>query len=422
MQVKDKTAFKSQVFYNLTSQIQSNTLLNRGLLDIGGIAVPQMAMSNNKDEAIERGSMSGLYFAASFLAPFVLLPFFNKVFLSQAGITKNFKTSEKRIIEVSKEYLVKDSKFLVDGIRKTAEKIEQKAFKKGKNTTIKKDFENILTNFDGKIDVLKDKMIKAHENIYSADYICTGLMFSAVPWLATEITKLRTKRSGYSATYSMIDENKSSQNAKSHESQKKKKLLASLLIAVVPGIIVPKLVTKGLTGDSKFLNFIKKNPANFNYKKGIYPSKAIFALMWFLCDFPSTVVSARDKYERKDRILRSSGMLSIFFFGDSILNNVLGRFSDRVFKTKIMDRSKITEKTGFIKKAFMQPKTFEQIEDLQGVSKKILNRTKRVGAGLYWVTLLANMGLLGFGLPAFLNKVLKTNVKKDSLLQENKKL
>lgn len=419
MQVKDKTAFKSNTFYTLTSQIQSNTLLNRGLLDIGGIAIPQMAMSNNKDEAIERGSMSGLYFAASFLAPFVLLPLFNRVFLSRAGITKNFKNCEKRIIEVSKEYLVKDSKFLVDDIRKTAENIEKKAIEKGKTTTIKKDFENILANFVGKNDVLKDKLLKAHENIYSADYICTGLMFSAVPWLATGITKLRTKRSGYSATYSMIDESKSSQNAKSHESQKMKKLLASLLIAVVPGIVVPKLVTKGLKGESKLLSFIKKNPTHFNYKKGIYPSKAIFALMWFLCDFPSTVVSARDKYERKDRIIRSSAMLSIFFFGDSVLNNVLGRTSDRVFKTQIMDRSKITKKTGFIKKAFMQPKTFEQIEELQDVSKKILNRTKRVGAGLYWATLIANMGILGFGLPAFLNKVLKTNVKKDLLLQEH---
>ena len=51
-----KNSFKG--FYEITTTVQENTLLNRGLLDIGGCAIPQAIMSNNKDEAIEKSDRS----------------------------------------------------------------------------------------------------------------------------------------------------------------------------------------------------------------------------------------------------------------------------------------------------------------------------------------------------------------------------
>lgn len=70
MRVEDKTPFKGVGFYNLTSNVQNNTLLNRGLVDIGGCAIPQALMSNNRDEAIERASMSAFYFRFYFYLRF----------------------------------------------------------------------------------------------------------------------------------------------------------------------------------------------------------------------------------------------------------------------------------------------------------------------------------------------------------------
>ncbi len=37
MRIKDKTSFKSGGFYNITGRIQENTILNRGLLDVGDL-------------------------------------------------------------------------------------------------------------------------------------------------------------------------------------------------------------------------------------------------------------------------------------------------------------------------------------------------------------------------------------------------
>lgn len=409
--------FKSGGFYNLTAQVQENTVLNRGLLDLGGYAVPQIIMSNNKDEKIERTVTQTLYFVNSFLAPFVLLPLFNKTFLRGTGLVKDFSNNERRIIEVSKKYFTKDANFLVNGIRETAIKLEQEALKRGKKINVKQDFENVLNRFEDK-DELKTKLTKAHEKILFSDFLATALMWCATPWTAMTVTKLRTNRSGFSATYGMIDEKQSKLNTQKEEKEKKKKLMYSALIGIIPAVIFPKLVTKGLTSDNKVLSVIKRIPQNFNYNKGMFPSKTIFAAIWLLCDYPSSIISSRDKYERRDRAIRGAASLGAFFGGDFVLNNLFGRLSDKFLNTEIMDRSKnINNSTNgisnFFKKMLMKPKDFTEIENLKEISPKILKRTKNIGAGLYWVTLLANMAICGFAVPSMLNKMLKKSIKKD---------
>lgn len=415
----DQSTFTSGGLYNLTNRIQENTLLNRGLLDVGGLAVPQIIMSNNKDEKIERGVMETFYFVSSFMAPYVLLPFFNKTFLKRNDLVKNFANNEKKIVEVSKKYLVKDAKFMIDGIRESAKAIEKEAAKRGKKIAVIADFENVLARFKGKEDVLRDKLFKTHENVLFADYLTTALMWCFTPWASMEVTKQRTKRSGFSATYAMIDEEQSRKNAEKHEKDKKKKLLTSAILAIVPAFAFSKAVTAGLKANGN--NIIKKCAQNFNYTKGIFPSKTIFGALWVLSDFPSQVMSARDKYERRDRIIRNSFQILVFFGSDFLLNNVFGRMSDRFLKTKIMDRTALNERSGFLKKLTLQPKSFSTIEDLKEIAPDILKRTKTVGASLYWVTLLANMAILGFALPVVLNKMLKKSVKADTTKQSEVK-
>ncbi|MDD3436735.1 MAG: hypothetical protein PHC64_06250 [Candidatus Gastranaerophilales bacterium] len=422
MKIKDKISFQSQGFYNLTGQIQENTLLNRGLLDVGGLAIPQMIMSNNKDERIERGTMSAIYFVSSFLAPYVLLPLFNKHFLKTNGIVKDFSTCERRIIEVSKKYLTGDMDF-VKGIRDTAKALELEAKKKGQKISVIKDFENILEKFKGKKkeEELKNKLLNAHEGILFSDFLATSLMWCATPWIVMEMTKLRTKRSGFSATYGIVDEKQSKLNAEKHEKEKKKNLLISALLGIIPAIIFPKLVTKGFKDKSGILSsIVKKIPENFNYTKGIFPSKLIFAAIWLLADYPTGIISARDKYERRDRAIRWGANVLVFFCGDAVLNNVFGQLSDRYLGTDIMDKTNFPKGTGFFKKLLMHPKSFPEIETLKntGIKPELLAKTKNVGAGLYWLTLFANMALLGFAVPKFLNTILKRDLSKQNALPQ----
>lgn len=372
--------------YNTTAKIQENTLLNRGIIEVGGVSIPQILMSNNKDEAIERSIMQVLYFSMSFLTPFILLPFFNKRALKSTGIVKNFNNSEKRILEVSKKYLTGTSEEMVSGIRKTAKELSNK----DKNIT--SDFENILNRFNDK-DELRQKLIKTHEKILRNDYLTTTAMWGLTPWICTEITEKRTHRKGFSAAYKLKND---VVDDKTYQKSKRKKFSATVLLSVLQSMIFPKLIMKGIKSGK-----LKNHAGLFDYTKAMFMSKTIFAMMWLLYDYPNQLIQSRDKDELKDRTIRIGAMIAMFFGGDFVLNNILGKTSDKLFKTKIMNGSSL--------------KSFKDIEKLEG---NTLKKSKSAGMMVYWTSLLANCLILGFGLPAILNRMLRKNIQKENNLKQ----
>lgn len=388
-------------FYDITAFIQSNTLLNRGLTNIGGCAIPNAIMSNTKEEALERLSMSALSVTFAFIMPLFLLPKYNKHFLAKNKIVENFKNNEKRIIEVSKEYLTGTKEKLIEGIKKT-----------GKELNVEEDFNNILERFKGKEDELKEKLLKTHEQILRSDFISTGLLMGSIPWIATTITEHKTGRTGFSATYNMLEEKKESQ-----EEKRKKKLLrliGTLAFALIPGPLISKGITKGLISDKK--NIINSNPKNFEYTKGFSMSKTINATKWSMTGFLAKLPSSRDKYELKDKVFREGGTFLMFFGGDFLINNILGRMSDKFLGTKIMNDDKFKGKPqNFFKRFLMPIRNFRKIDNMKDVPIDTIKKTKNIGALLYWISLLSNMAILGFGLPEFLNKMLKNSIEKDKL-------
>lgn len=420
----------------MTAKVQENTLLNRGLVDIGGCALPQALMSNNKDEAIERGSLSALYFVLSIGTPFFMLPFFNKKFLASEGIVKEFKSAEKHIMNVSKHYLTENSSHLVEGIKKEGLRLDalevvknakkqkiqlnlEEEIKKLQDGNIKnkhqKAFDGLLARFKGKEDELLKKLTKVHEKVFKYDFLTTAWMWCAAPYVATGITEKRTNKKGFSAAFGLVDQSKFDE--KKYKADKRKKLLTSALIATIPPLIVPKLLMKSITGKNGAL---RKHASLFNYTDGMFMSKSIFALMWLLCDYPSALVSARDKLERKDRAIRFGALFVMFFGGDFAINNIAGRMLDKVTGTKIMNRpQKSMELKGaervkqFFKDFKLLPRNFSDLDKLE-VSPKLINKTRKYGAALYWFSLLSNCGLIGFALPAGLNKMLKKSLQKES--------
>ena len=408
-----KNSFKG--FYEITTTVQENTLLNRGLLDIGGCAIPQAIMSNNKDEAIERLTGSGLYFAMSICSPFLMLPFLNKHFLKSNGIVKDFKGLEKHIMQVSKEYLTKDGKYLAEGIRETAIELDKK--KKG-NGKCHQAFENILKRFKGNEDELKEKLINVHKNVLKYDFLSTAWFGCAVPYIATGLTEKRTHKKGFSAAFDMVGQ----QNVddKKYEREKRYKMLTSAMIATVFPLITPKLLMNSITKGG-----LKKYASLFNYTDGKFLSKAIYALTWALCDYPSSLVSARDKLERRDRAIRNSALFVMFFGGDFAINNLAGRFLDKYTGTKIMLRAEISPNLKgkerikqFFKDFRLLPRDFSKLDNIMA-SPEVIHKTRKYGSALYWFSLLSNMALIGFGLPAVLNRMLRNTIKRDNMASQN---
>ena len=397
--------FKGLNIYNATSYVQDHTLINRGITTLGGSTFPQCAMSNNKYEAQERALMGGIYFIASYLTPVLLIPLYNKHFLKNKGIISSLKGAEKKIIQVSKRYLTPDAN-LKEGLEKTAKIFDEK---NGTNEH-QKAFEKIYNKYNNP-DKLKKDLLSVHEKVLMTDFITTGAMWSAIPWIATEFTQSRTKRKDFSAGFELKKD-----NSKSDEEVKKskmKKLAWNIAFSVIPGIIFAKTITKGLSSKSTnpLLQKIAKNPHNFDYTSGTNMSKTIYAAIWILSSFPAKIISSRDSNERKDRALRDIGLFTMFFGGDFLINNIAGRIADKIFGTKIMNDE--GKKLNFFQKFKMPLRNFRTLDQAKDISPEVLKKTKSIGAGLYWFSLLTNTALIGFGLPKVLNKFLRHNIEKE---------
>ena len=124
------------------------------------------------------------------------------------------------------------------------------------------------------------------------DYITTAIMWSAIPFIATEITERKTGRDDFSAGFELKENDK---NVTDNNKKKKKtsKIIANILLSVIPGILFAKTVTKGLNADvhrlnqsknifkniyNSILKTIAKNPEKFNYASGTNMSKTIYGL------------------------------------------------------------------------------------------------------------------------------------------------
>lgn len=408
---EQKHPFCGNNIYDITAYVQNHTLINRGITTIGGSTIPQCIMSNNKYEAQERALMGGIYFIASYLTPILLIPVYNRHFLKNKGITKSFDKVAERIIQVSKEYLTPKGN-LKEGLRKTAEIFDKKA---GNKNTLKV-FNDIYKRYNNP-EKLKNDLLSVHEKVLMTDFITTAAMWSAIPWIATEFTERRTKRTDFSAGFN-LKQNSEKEKEQSKDT-KKKKLAWNIAFSTVPGFIFAKIVTKGLKSKPTdkiglITKKIAQNPNKFNYTSGTNMSKIIYASIWMLSSFPAKIISARDKNERKDRVFRDIGLFTMFFGGDFIINNVLGRLSDRFLNTKIMDDK--GKNLNFFKKFLVPIKNFHELENEKKLSPEILKRTKKTGACLYWMSLLANTALIGFALPKVLNKFLRYNINKDKNL------
>ncbi|MBP5699060.1 MAG: hypothetical protein J6W96_06000, partial [Alphaproteobacteria bacterium] len=401
--------FKGFNIYNATSYVQDHTLINRGITTLGGSTAPQCIMSNNKYEAQERALMGGIYFVASYLTPILLIPVYNKHFLKNKGITKALNGAGNKIIEMSKQYLTPDADIL-KGLHKTA-----KRFDKADDWEFKKAFDEIYNRYNNP-DKLKKDLLSVHQKVLTTDFITTAMMWSSIPWIATEFTEHRTKRHDFSAGFKLKESSLNDNNVKK---SKIKKALWNVFFTTVPALVFAKTVTRGIGAKSsnKILKTISENAHNFDYTSGTNMSKTIYAAIWLLSSFPAKIISSRDANERKDRALRDAGLFTMFFGGDFLINNISGRLADRFLGTKIMNGD--VKELNFFQRFKLQLKNFRKLDEAKDLPPEILKKTKSVGAGLYWFALLTNTALIGFGLPKVLNKFLRYNIGKENSAVKN---
>lgn len=416
-------AITNNFLYRTTDKIESNTLLNRGIVDVFGYAIPTSLNANNKHEARERIISSSIYFAIAFLSPVITMPLFNKFFLQRAGIIEKFNDKGVEIVRLSKKHLVEKVPQMEKGIEELIYDLRDNPNTSKKTREKFKDVEEIFNKVIEKFgdkEKFRETLLKTHTKIAIADYIITGLMLIATCFGVKNLTKKLTGRTGFSAEYEMADENYTKKKSQKHEENLNKKILISVAALLAGSVGVNKFVQKSFLKENPrgLMKSIKKNAAEFNYTNGIYMKMMPYFLLSVIGDFPPFLLSTRDKYELRDASVRLAMCTAIFFGGDAVLNRAFGSAFDKLFKTKLVNKENLGEKPSFWKKATAPIYSLAELSKKTDWDKEILKRTRKFGIGMYWLNLALVTLILGIGLPKALNKLLKHSVSKD-LKQEN---
>lgn len=393
--------------FALTNTFEVNNVANKGLMEIGGYAIPNVVMANNKVEARERAEKASLAFSFSFLAPLVFLPLLNKSFLKSYKIAKHFNNKENLIMNLSKKYLAKDADYMIKGINELKEEL------KGKHKNVEQTFNTILEEFKGREHELQKKLIKVHDKVLLCNFILTGALMGSVYWISNAITKKKTGREGFSAEYKMADKNYVEGKAQKYKKERNANILESAGILATGALSLSMIFKKGML--SKRENLIKKYASTLDYKEGIYMSRAVLLLISLFGDIPNTLLSSRDDEELKYNIIKNGALYGIFFGGDLILNNIVARILDRTCKNvKLVNKENLSKDASLYKKLTAPLYTLKEISQKNSWAPEIINKTKKFKAAMFWSNFIAVTVFMGFGTPYFLNKMVKKKVKEDT--------
>lgn len=418
--------FKNGGFYNTTGELEKNIILSRAIIDLAGCDVPWVVMANNKHERIERARRYTIVFILGFLSPIALVPGLNRFAMKyMVKLTKNFWAHNHKAMHLSNKYLVSAAK-TKEGLKKLAKKTTNgpiEAFyykltgKKQAQTGL--NLKELLAQSGGDWEKLRQKLIDAKNSVLCIDFLMQGVALGSLGFVNNYLTKKKTGESGFSAEFKMADKKIVEKRADDYEKNKFVRYAGFLAMTLGLGTLIPLALKKGLRASdaSKFGNLVKKHADKFDYEKGIYMSRIAFLVLCCVMNHGGLLIASRNKTEAKDVTIRMGGADIVFFGGDLLIASLLANMSDRLFKTKLINHDEKTEKSLF-RKIFPKVKPIRVINELVDEGK-LPAINKKLATGFYW----ANLGILaltlGYIIPTLINKIIKTDVKKD-VEKENK--
>lgn len=404
-------------FYNITRELDASLPLSRALVDLIGTDIPWIVMANNKYERKEKARKLSQGFIVAWLSPFLTLPLSNRFAMKYVGkLTKNFWSNNHKAMHISNKYL-KNADDMMQGLQNTVKKttrapleiLYNKLFPK-KQYKQEINIDELLSICGGDKEKLRQKLIKSKNAVFFSDCIFTFGTIGAFPFLNNLLTEKESGQKGFSAEINMADKSIVEKRADNYDKTKKNKMLAyaMLLSAVTLSMSLAGFASLYTKKSNKFLNTLKDNADIFDYGKGLYMSR-LPLLIGSITTQIGYIMASRNKTEKKDVAIRFGAGDAVFFGGDLLMASLFANLSDRVFKTELR---KENEHKG-LRKIFPKVKSVKQVlEEVE--SGKIKPVNKKLASGIFWSNLALIAVSMGYFIPKFVNRMIKTDVKKDA--------
>lgn len=404
-------------FRGFSELMMDNVFLNKAMFDLTGSDIPWVVMANNKEERRERLNRAILSVVLVFVSPIVILPFANRFAMNKvAKLTPNLFSKNYNAIRLSNKFL---------GSAKDAEKgLKELA----KEKTLSNELRNLYYKYikrkpipEEKIDIpelmkqvgendydkLRKKIATAKSIVLGTDLFLIAAPFGHIGFYNNWQTEKKTGQIGYSAELKMADKQVIEKRAAKFK--RNEKIRYGVFLASLAGLVVglPMAVRHGLVSknNGKFNNFIKKIGEKFDYKDTIFMNR-LPMLLSFIGAHVGVFMASRNNTERKDNIIRSSTAISIFFLGDLLLASILGRTSDKLFKTKTLKQE---GKKSWLNKILPSMKNLDELKATKHPE------TLRNAKIIFWSNFIFLSAMSGVIVPHLINKIIKKDVDADAV-------
>lgn len=380
-------AFRANPLISGAAFLDERVLLNKAILDVVALDAPQIIGANNSVERRERFNKSTISFALGYISPFLTLPLSSRLAMSKfVKLSKGFSSKENKLIQLSYKYLT-DKTETQKGIELLSKEL-------------KIDFSSVIKKYNGDYEKIRQKLINAKNGILAFDLLFTAGSIGSIGFYNNWRTKKLTSQDGFSAEFNMADKNTVEKRAQKYK--KSEPLRKGIFIGIL-GLLTsfPIILKKGLNASqtSQFHKIIKNIAPNFDYIDGIFMKRLTF-FMATIGLYSGIALASRNQTELKDNITRSIVSMVTFFGGDLAIGSLLAKASDKFLKTDIIDKN---AKKSFINKILPPVKP---IKNLKG-------RSRTIAAYLFWLNLAMLSGIIGYGVPHVMNKMIKNDMKKE---------
>lgn len=407
-------------FRGFSDLMMENIFLNKALFDLTGSDIPWVVMANNKEERRERINRASLSVALMFLPPLVILPFVNKFAMSKiVKLTSEYSSKNYNAVRLPFKYLSSAEK-TKEGLAELAKEktfsnelrnMYYKYIKRKPVPEAKLDVSELLNKVEGstlneKYDKLRKKIATAKTVVMASDLLLLGGFFGHIGFYNNWQTEKKTGQIGYSAEMKMAD--KDVVEARAAKYKRNEKIRYGAFLALLTGVCagIPVAVRHGALSKKagKLNELIKKHSEKFDYIDTIFMKRLPLFLV-FLVGQSGIFMASRNKTERKDNAIRSSNALALFFLGDLLLASFLGRASDAIAKTKIINHDN--------KKSWWN-KILPPMKDLSELKATKHPKTLRNAKIIFWSNFIFLSAMMGIITPHIINKLIKKDVQQDA--------
>ncbi len=212
-------------------------------------------------------------------------------------------------------------------------------------------------------------------------------------WVKNWMTEKLSGKKGFSGEFNYANQAYLDKQTQAYQTSKQRRKAWSFGIGFGGALLFPLLMlgvlkSKKATG---VMGALKKKVKAFNYSDAIFMSKWVLLVSNLTNWAPATILSSRDKHERREKITKMIAFDTLFFLGDDFIAGIAAKV--------LQGKKKLDTNIVRTGKWLKLPRAVPLDEVFRAVGKDKANKAYKLARKSFWIGILGTAAALGVTMP-----------------------